>query len=64
MAQKMANHCVTIVGWDDNYPRDNFANRPSGDGAWLIANSYGTNTMTMDISGCHTMNLQYVIYLH
>ena len=42
MAQKMANHCVTIVGWDDNYPRDNFANRPSGDGAWLIANSYGT----------------------
>ena len=42
MAQKMAKHCVTIVGWDDNYPRDNFANRPSGDGAWLIANRYGT----------------------
>ena len=43
MAQKMANHCVTIVGWDDNYSRNNFANRPSGDGAWLIANSYGTD---------------------
>lgn len=43
MAQKMANHCVTIVGWDDNYSRDNFAKRPSGDGAWLIANSYGTD---------------------
>lgn len=43
MAQKMANHCVTIVGWDDNYSRDNFAYRPSGDGAWLIANSYGTD---------------------
>lgn len=43
MAQKMANHCVTIVGWDDNYSRSNFANRPSGDGAWLIANSYGTD---------------------
>lgn len=41
MAQRMANHCVTIIGWDDNYSRDNFRNRPSGDGAWLIANSYG-----------------------
>lgn len=41
-AVKQANHCVTIVGWDDNYSRDNFADRPSGDGAWLIANSYGT----------------------
>ena len=43
MAQAMANHCVTIVGWDDNYSRNNFALKPSGDGAWLIANSYGTN---------------------
>ncbi|MFG6392895.1 MAG: Ig-like domain-containing protein [Lachnospiraceae bacterium] len=41
MAQRMANHCVTIVGWDDNYSRNNFRNRPSGNGAWLIANSYG-----------------------
>lgn len=43
MAQAMANHCVTIVGWDDNYSRNNFASRPSGDGAWLIANSYSAN---------------------
>lgn len=42
MAQKMANHCVTIVGWDDNYSKSNFANKPSSDGAWLIANSYGS----------------------
>lgn len=41
MAQQMANHCVTIVGWDDNYSKDNFRNKPSGNGAWLIANSYG-----------------------
>ncbi|MCI9079484.1 MAG: hypothetical protein HFH68_11250 [Lachnospiraceae bacterium] len=41
MAQRMANHCVTIVGWDDNYSKNNFRNRPSGNGAWLIANSYG-----------------------
>lgn len=42
MAQRMSNHCVTIVGWDDNYSRNNFRNRPSGNGAWLIANSYGS----------------------
>lgn len=40
-----ANHCVTIVGWDDKYSKNNFksGNRPSSNGAWLIANSYGTN---------------------
>lgn len=37
-----ANHCVTIVGWDDNYSKANFGtNQPSSNGAWLIANSYG-----------------------
>lgn len=40
-----ANHCVTIIGWDDNFSRNNFpaAHRPSQNGAWLIANSYGTS---------------------
>ena len=39
-----ANHCVTIIGWDDHYSRNKFGERqPSRDGAWLIANSYGTN---------------------
>ena len=42
MAQRMANHCVTIVGWDDNYSKNNFRSKPSGNGAWLIANSYGS----------------------
>ncbi len=36
-----ANHCVTIVGWDDNYSKSNFRTKPSSNGAWLIANSYG-----------------------
>lgn len=36
-----ANHVVTIVGWDDNF--SSFRTTPSqGKGAWLIANSYGT----------------------
>ena len=37
------NHFVTIVGWDDNYSRNNFATKPAGNGAWIIKNSYGPN---------------------
>ena len=40
-----ANHLVCIVGWDDNYSRGNFNpfNRPEGDGAWIVKNSWGTD---------------------
>lgn len=37
------NHFVTIVGWDDNYSKNNFATKPAGDGAWIVQNSYGTD---------------------
>lgn len=33
------NHVITIVGWDDNYSKDNFKNTPANDGAWLIKDS-------------------------
>ena len=42
----VANHAVTIVGWDDNYSKDNFSSsygKPSHDGAYLILNSWGTS---------------------
>ncbi len=43
-ATSSANHSVTIIGWDDNYSKENFGTyKPSSDGAWLIANSYGTS---------------------
>lgn len=40
------NHAIIIVGWDDNYSKDNFSpnSKPSNNGAWLVKNSWGTNT--------------------
>ncbi|MFV0361934.1 MAG: lectin like domain-containing protein, partial [Suipraeoptans sp.] len=37
------NHAIQIVGWDNNYSKDNFSTKPSIDGAWIIKNSYGTD---------------------
>lgn len=40
-----ANHAVAIVGWNDQYSRTNFAasSQPSGDGAFIVRNSWGTS---------------------
>ena len=37
------SHVVAVVGWDDNYSRENFSpdDRPEKDGAWLCKNSWG-----------------------
>lgn len=39
------NHDVLLVGWDDDYPVENFNPkcRPKKPGAWLIRNSWGTD---------------------
>lgn len=43
--QNAANHAVAIVGWDDNYSKNNFNSsyRPKTNGAWIVKNSYGTS---------------------
>ena len=38
------NHAVVVVGWDDDYSKDNFTGTavPETDGAWIVQNSWGT----------------------
>ena len=31
-----ANHAITIIGWDDNFSKDNFITKPDIDGAWIV----------------------------
>lgn len=40
-SQKGINHAVLIIGWDDEYSKDNFLETPEHDGAWLVKNSWG-----------------------
>lgn len=37
------NHDVVIIGWDDNYSKDNFVADLEGDGAFICQNSWGSN---------------------
>ena len=37
------NHAVTLIGWDDNFDKNNFNPVPAGNGAFLIKNSWGTS---------------------
>ena len=37
------DHAISIIGWDDNYSINNFAEgmRPKSNGAWIVRNSWG-----------------------
>ncbi|WP_337903193.1 C1 family peptidase, partial [Mesomycoplasma ovipneumoniae] len=39
--KNVANHAVTIVGWDDNFSKDNFITKPNIDGAWIVKDAQG-----------------------
>lgn len=38
---RIPNHDVVIVGWDDHFPKENFLTEVEGDGAFLCQNSWG-----------------------
>lgn len=43
------DHDVCIVGWDDNFSKENFGTvKPKKNGAWLLRNSWGTDDWTND----------------
>ena len=43
-SHKWANHAITVVGWDDSIAASKFSpNKPSGSGAWICKNSWGTS---------------------
>lgn len=37
------NHDVVIIGWDDNFPKEDFRAQVSGDGAFICQNSWGSS---------------------
>lgn len=41
---RFASHSVTIVGWDDSFPKENFVKPADFDGAWLVKNSWGEDS--------------------
>lgn len=45
------DHGFTIIGWDDNYKKENFyeKHRPSSDGAYIVLNSYGRDAFSNGI---------------
>lgn len=54
---KLANHAVNIIGWDDNFPADNFAKPAPEDGAWLVRNSWSSSgTYNTDTSAYFWMS--------
>ena len=41
--KNIRDHAITIIGWDDNYSKENFPDwcRPQNDGAYIALNSWG-----------------------
>lgn len=37
------NHDIVIIGWDDNYPKENFNLELEGNGAFICRNSWGSS---------------------
>lgn len=43
-SENRGEHGVIIIGWDDNYSKDNFVyEKPQNNGAWLVLNTWGSS---------------------
>lgn len=42
---QLNGHCISIVGWDDNYSKEDFKleAQPENNGAWICKNSWGSD---------------------
>lgn len=59
-------HAVEVVGWDDDYPKENFENAnvgeiPQNNGAWLIKGSWGKNN---ELGGYYWLSYEDKYILH
>ena len=43
LGEEQSNHDIVIVGWDDDYPAENFVGNVTSNGAFLCQNSWGEN---------------------
>ena len=41
--EEKPNHDVVVVGWDDDFPKENFSIQPEKNGAYICKNSWGEN---------------------
>ncbi len=41
VTEPTGGHATSIIGWDDSYPKENFAVQPERDGAFICMNSWG-----------------------
>ena len=41
IGEEKPNHDIVIIGWDDNYSKNNFTMEVEGDGAFICRNSWG-----------------------
>lgn len=56
------DHGVVIVGWDDNFSRNKFNNKPEGDGAWLVRNSWREGNSVDNYGNIHGQQATYFSY--
>lgn len=53
-------HAIEVIGWDDNYPKENFngfgSYLPENNGAWLVKSSWGADFNSL--GGCYWISYE------